>query len=145
MQFEGAVTIRAPREDVYAFLMSPERVGRCAPGFESVTASDPEHFRVVAKVGVGYITARFTIDLTVTEAIAPEKAVLRGHGQAPGSAVDGTAQMTLSEDEDGTRMDWVADVDVHGTIATVGARLMQGTADKMIARTFDCIRTTLES
>ena len=41
-------------------------------------------------------------------------------------------------------MDWVADVNISGTIASVGARLIQGTANKLIGQTFDCIRTRLE-
>jgi carbon monoxide dehydrogenase subunit G len=43
-----------------------------------------------------------------------------------------------------TVMDWGADVLIGGTIASVGARLIEGTANKMIGQTFDCIRTKLE-
>jgi carbon monoxide dehydrogenase subunit G len=42
-------------------------------------------------------------------------------------------------------MDWNADVTIAGTLASVGARLIEGTANKMIAQTFDCIRTKLEA
>ena len=38
-----------------------------------------------------------------------------------------------------------ADVDLSGTLASVGARLIEGTADKMITQTFDCMRTKLET
>ena len=66
--------------------------------------------------------------------------------QAPGSAVDGTAAMNLSDGEaGGTQMDWQADVNISGTLASVGARLIEGTANKMIGQTFDCIRTKLEA
>jgi carbon monoxide dehydrogenase subunit G len=40
-------------------------------------------------------------------------------------------------------MDWSADVTISGTLASVGARMIEGTANKMIGQTFDCIRTTL--
>ena len=54
--------------------------------------------------------------------------------------------MQLSDDGDGaTRMDWEADVTISGAIAGVGARLIEGTANKMIAQSFDCIRTRLEA
>jgi carbon monoxide dehydrogenase subunit G len=73
--------------------------------------------------------------------------VIKARGQAPGSAVDATATMDLRDgDEAGTTvMDWVADVNIAGTIASVGARLIEGTANKMIGQTFDCIRTKLEA
>ena len=47
--------------------------------------------------------------------------------------------------EGGTVMDWSADVNIAGTLASVGARLIEGTANKMIGQTFDCIRAKLEA
>jgi carbon monoxide dehydrogenase subunit G len=49
----------------------------------------------------------------------------------------------LSEAE--TQMDWTADVNVSGTLASVGARLMEGTAQRLTARFFDCFRQKLEA
>ncbi|HEY8817346.1 MAG TPA: SRPBCC domain-containing protein, partial [Candidatus Limnocylindrales bacterium] len=66
--------------------------------------------------------------------------------QAPGSAVDATAEMRLSDGpEASTVMDWTADVNLSGTLASVGARLIEGTANKMIGQTFDCMRAKLEA
>ena len=45
----------------------------------------------------------------------------------------------------GTVMDWTADVLIGGTLASVGARLIEGTANKMIGQTFDCIKAKLEA
>ncbi len=42
-------------------------------------------------------------------------------------------------------MDWAAYILIGGTMATVGTRLIEGTANKMIDETFDCIRTRLEA
>jgi carbon monoxide dehydrogenase subunit G len=54
--------------------------------------------------------------------------------------------MELSDaDGGGTMMDWSAEVNIAGTIASVGARLIEGTANKMIGQTFDCMRTKLEA
>ncbi|MDA8203921.1 MAG: carbon monoxide dehydrogenase subunit G [Chloroflexi bacterium] len=146
MHFEGTVEIRAPRDRVWAFVIDPERVATCGPGVESVEVADGTHFRVRAKVGVGFVNARFTVDLETTDAVAPDRAVIRAHGQAPGSAVDGTAAMTLSDGPDGsTTMAWTTEVTVAGTLASAGARLIEGTAQRMIAQTFDCMRSKLET
>jgi carbon monoxide dehydrogenase subunit G len=146
MQFSGTVEIAAPRERVWAFLMDPEQVGPCGPGVESVEVVDDDHFKAKAKVGIGFISARFAIDMTVAERTEPDLAVLKAHGQAPGSAVDATANMALSGPAEGpTMMDWSADVLIAGTLASVGARLIEGTANKMIGQTFDCIRSRLEA
>jgi len=146
MHFEGSVEIAAPRDRVWAFVIDPNQVGPCGPGVESVEVIDETHFRSKAKVGVGYISARFVVDLEMAELDAPNKAVIKARGQAPGTAVDATASMNLRDgDAGGTVMDWVADVNIAGTIASVGARLIEGTANKMIGQTFTCIRTKLEA
>jgi uncharacterized protein len=145
MKFEGTVEIRAPRDRVWAFLMDPNQVGGCGPGVESIEVVDETHFKAKAKVGIGFISARFNIDMEIAERDEPNQAVIKAHGQAPGSAVDATATMALADGEaGGTKMDWAADVLIGGTLASVGARLIEGTANKMIGQTFDCIRTKLE-
>jgi uncharacterized protein len=146
MQFSGTVEIAAPRDRVWSFLMDPEQVGSCGPGVETIEVIDADHFKAKAKVGVGFISARFVVDMTVAERNEPEVAVLKAHGQAPGSAVDATANMHLDGPVEGpTTMDWSADVTISGTLASVGARMIEGTANKMIGQTFDCIKAKLEA
>jgi carbon monoxide dehydrogenase subunit G len=146
MQFKGTVSIAAPRDRVWSFLMDPNAVGGCGPGVESIEVIDADHFKAKAKVGVGFISARFVVDMTVAQRDEGELAILKAHGQAPGSAVDATASMALSGPVEGpTSMNWSADVAIAGTLASVGARLIEGTASKMIGQTFDCIRAKLEA
>ncbi len=145
MEFSGNVVIRAPRAAVWAFVTDPNQVGSCGPGVESIEVIDATHFRARAKVGVGFITSKFAVDLEMAEQIAPDKAVIKARGQAPGSAVDGSGQMLLSGPPEGpTVMDWSASVQISGTLATVGARLIEGTANKLIGQSFECIRAKLE-
>jgi carbon monoxide dehydrogenase subunit G len=146
MKFQGTEEIKAPRDRVWAFLMDPNEVGSCGPGVESIEVIDETHFRAKAKVGIGFISARFVVDMEFAEREPPNRAVIKAHGQAPGSAVDATATMDLRDGADGgTIMDWAADVLIGGTLASVGARLIEGTANKMIGQTFTCIRTKLEA
>ena len=146
MQFSGTVQIAAPRDRVWTFLMDPNEVGSCGPGVETIEVIDADHFKAKAKVGIGFISARFVVEMTVAERNEPELAVLKAHGQAPGSAVDATANMHLDGPAEGpTTMDWSADVTISGTLASVGARMIEGTANKMIGQTFDCIKAKLEA
>ena len=101
MQFSGTVSIAASRDAVWAFLMDPNQVGSCGPGVESIDVIDDDHFKAKAKVGVGFISARFVVDMTVAERQEPDLAILKAHGQAPGSAVDATADMRLSGPAEG--------------------------------------------
>lgn len=146
MQFAGSTEINAPRDRVWAFVIDPEQVGWCGPGVESIEVVDATHFRAKAKVGIGVVSARFTVNLELAEADAPTRAVIKASGQAPGSAVEAKGEMTLSGPPEGpTTMDWSADVTILGTFAAVGARLIEGQANKLIKQAFDCIRARLEA
>jgi uncharacterized protein len=146
MHFEGSVPIKASRDKVWAFVIDPEQVGQCGPGVETIDVIDATHFKAAAKVGIGFINARFNVDMEFAEQQPPDRATIKAHGQAPGSAVDATAEMRLSDGAEGTTvMDWNADVNLAGTLASIGARLIEGTANKMISQTFDCMRAKLET
>ena len=146
MRFEGTPEIAAPRDKVWSFVTDPTQVGQCGPGVESVEAIDDRHFKAKAKVGVGFISARFNADGEMVIIAAPEHAEVKIHGQAPGSAADAVATMRLRHGDEGmTIMDWAAEVNISGTLASVGARLIEGTANKLIAQTFACMKTKLEA
>ena len=90
MHFEGTVQIAAPRDRVWAFVIDPNQVGQCGPGVESIEVIDDTHFKATAKVGVGFISARFKVNMEFAELTPPDAATIKAHGQAPGSAVDAT-------------------------------------------------------
>jgi carbon monoxide dehydrogenase subunit G len=146
MHFEGQQTINAPIEKVYAHVLDPNKVAECAPGFKSMEILGPDHYKPTIAVGVGAVKATFTLDVQVGERNHPSHAAMTGRGQAAGSAVEMRAAMDLAaQSESATIMNWTADVIVSGTLASVGARLMEGTAHKLTARFFDCLRQKLEA
>ncbi len=146
MRFEGTLDIAAPRAQVWAFLIDPGQVSACAPDLQSLEVTDAEHFKVVVKAGVGPIKGTFRFDIRFSELREPEFAAIDARGQMPGSAVEMHNTMELADTGDGrTTMQWASDVNVMGTIASVGARLIQGAADKMTQRVFACIKARLET
>jgi carbon monoxide dehydrogenase subunit G len=146
MLFEGTEDIAAPRDRVWAFLMDPNEVGTCGPGVQSIEVVDADHFNARAKVGVGFITATFNVAIGFVERDPGTRAKLSAHGQAPGSAVDAIAEMNLADNATGgTTMKWSANVNISGTLASVGARLIEGTAHKLIGQSFTCIKSKLEA
>lgn len=146
MEFSGTQTIAAPIQKVWEFLMDVNNVAGCAPGFQSLEVLGDEHWKAIVNIGVGPVKAKFTMDVTRPEVKEPEHMVVKGRGKAPGSAVELTGDMHLtSVQENETRMDWKADVTISGTIASVGARLLGGTTDRITAQFFDCLKQKLQA
>ena len=146
MRFEGTLDIAAPRDRVWSFLTDPKQVTTCAPDMQSLDVTDLRHFNVVVRAGVGPIKGTFAMNVEFNELREPEHAAVLARGQAPGSAVEMRNTMDLvAHDATRTTMTWVSDVIVSGLIAQVGARFMQGAADKITQQVFACIKTKLEA
>lgn len=146
MEFSGTQTIAAPIEKVWAFLEDVSNVAACAPGFQSMEELGEEHWKAVVGVGIGAVKAKFTMDITRPEKEQPDHMTMKGRGKAPGSAVDLNGDMRLTAlDGEQTQMDWKASVIVSGTIASVGARLLQGVAERLTGQFFDCLKSKLQA
>jgi carbon monoxide dehydrogenase subunit G len=132
LEFSGSPAIAAPRERVWERLMDPHFVAQSAPGVESVEALDPTHFKVISGFGVGSIRVRFTMDVELFDIDAGKSAKMRVRGKAPGSAIDVVSKLQVDDEgSGGTQLNWSATTEVSGTVAGVGARLMEGTARKL--------------
>jgi len=132
LEFSGAPEITASRQTVWHKLMDPNFVAASAPGVESVEAVDPTHFKVVSGLGVGAVKVKFKLDVELYDVVDRDSLKMRARGKAPGSNVDVVSGVRLEDAGDGrTRLHWSATSEVSGTVASVGARLLEGTARKL--------------
>ena len=146
MEFSGTQTIAAPITKVWEFLMDVNKVASCAPGFQSLEVLEDEHWKAVVGVGIGAVKFKFTMDVTRPEMQPPNLMIVKARGKAPGSAVDMQGNMNLTAlDDQQTQMDWIATVNVSGTIASVGARLLTGTVQRLTGQFFDCLKSKLQT
>ncbi|MEZ4455356.1 MAG: carbon monoxide dehydrogenase subunit G [Gemmatimonadales bacterium] len=132
MSFDGAPEIQATRQQVWDALMDPKVVAASADTIESVEQHDDTHFTVVAALGVGMLKLKFKMNVELYDIVEGESARMRARGKAPGSTLDAVTSFRL--EEKGPRqilLHWKADSDVGGTVASVGARLLEGTARRL--------------
>lgn len=147
MRLEGNVTIHAAREKVFDFLIDAESISACVPGLETMEIIEPnKKFHAQAQVGLGTVKVKFDVDIEWVELDRPNRALMKGHGTAPGSAGDVTAEITLLDGPDGsTEINWWADVTIAGTIASLASRLMKPVSKKMTKTFFDCFAKQIET
>jgi carbon monoxide dehydrogenase subunit G len=112
--------------------MDPNFVAQSAPGVESVDTIDPTHFKVMSGFGVGSIKVRFAMVVELFDVVDQESAKMRIRGKAPSSALDVVSSMQIKDaGSNGSQLAWSATSEVSGTVASVGARLLEGTARKL--------------
>ena len=132
VDFAGTQAIAAPIKTVWDRLLDANFVASCAPGVEKVEALDESHYKVTALLGVGSVQLRFAINLELTDLVPPASAKMIVRGAAPGSALSAESSVRLAPDGvSTTKLDWTVGADIRGTVASTGARLLQGTAKKL--------------
>jgi carbon monoxide dehydrogenase subunit G len=145
MHFEGVFDIKAPRRKVWDFVSVPNNIAKCLPDLQKLEVIAPDHFKATVKAGVGFIKGTFNFEFKMFDMQPPTHAKLSAHGSGTGSTIDLETTMDLSDLPDGgTRMTWKADAKVGGLIASVGQRLLEGAAQKVVSSLFTCIKKQLE-
>ncbi|MHB2035494.1 MAG: SRPBCC family protein [Nitrososphaerales archaeon] len=146
MHFEGTFEVKAPKEKVFSIVMDPNQISKCMPDLQKLDVKSPEDFTATIRAGVSFIKGDFILHFLAVEKTAFTHAKLTAHGTGIGSTVDMETFMDFSDSADGgTTMKWSADAKIGGRIASVGQRLLNGQAEKIIKQLFDCLKTTLEA
>jgi carbon monoxide dehydrogenase subunit G len=146
MQLKGDVTIKASRKKVWDFLTDPNQIGQCAPGVEKIeTIEHMKKYRGIVSVGLGSVKARFSGEVDILELDEPNRAKLKAHGTATGSAADAISEMTMSDGPDGsTVVNWTADINVSGQLASLVSRLMVPVSQKLAGVFYDEVKKRIE-
>ena len=139
MKIEGTHELRAPRVRVFQALTDPEVLKRCIPGCEQLEKTGENSYAATLRAGVGSIKGTFKGNVRLEEIRQPEhyRMIVDGKGQ-PGF-LKGTGDIDLEEREGATIIKYAGDVQVGGTIASVGQRMIQGAAKMMASQFFTAI------
>ena len=147
MLLKGEVTINAPRQQVWDFMTDPNQLGQCVPGVENIeTVEELKKYRGVVSIGLGSVKARFSGEVDVLELDEPNFAKLKAHGTATGSAADAVSEMIMTDGENGsTIVNWTADVNVSGQLASLVSRLMVPVSQKLAGVFYNEVRKRIEN
>lgn len=131
MRFEGDYLIPTDPDAVWEGLNDPEVLQRAIPGCTAMERTGESEFTATVVARVGPVSATFKGKVELADMNPPVSYTLRGRGQGgPAGFAKGQAQISLAPEGDGTRLSYIADVDVGGKLASVGGRLIQGVARK---------------
>ena len=135
MKLEGTHQLDAPRARVYQCLIDPEVLQRCIPGCERLEKTAENTFAATIRTGVGSIKGVFNGTARLENLREPEHLRIVVDGKGTPGFLKGSGDLDLEQAENGTKVSYTGDVQVGGTIASVGQRMIQGTA-KMMATQF---------
>lgn len=137
MKISGHHFLPIPQESAYALLQDPAVLAKCMPGCEGLDRTGPDEYAMRMKMVLASISGQFQGQVKISESNPPQSFRLLVEGTGKIGFMKGDGLLTLGPAEGGTNVQFDGDVQVGGTMAAVGQRLMQTTASMIIKRFFD--------
>jgi len=134
---EHRITVPAPPERVWAFMMDIPAVSRCVPGVDGVARIDDTTYSGVMSVRVGPIQIRLDGRVILAERDEPARQArmdLQAADKRVNGAVNAKMRMQLSPAEGGTHTDVQinTDANVMGKLGEFGQSVIHKKADQIV-------------
>ncbi len=145
MKIEGTHEIQAPRERVFQAMIDPAVLQRCIPGCERLEKTGENSYEATLRAGVGSIKGVFKGTVRLEEIQPPTHFRMIVEGKGSPGFLKGTGDLNLEEQGAGTLIKYAGDVQVGGTIASVGQRMIQGSAKMMASQFFTALEAETQT
>jgi carbon monoxide dehydrogenase subunit G len=136
VKLSGVYAVPAAQERVYELLQDPGVLARCMPGCESLERIGDNEYAMRLKMVLASIKGLFDGKITVADLNPPSSFRLVVDGSGKIGFVRGDGVLNFATAENGTSVNFEGEVNVGGTIASVGQRLIDTTARMLIKRFF---------
>ncbi len=141
---EGEFLFGGPRAKVWDLLQDPQVLQQALPGAMRLAKTGDGHYEGLMRVGIGPVTgAEFSVSVTLRDQQPPESYGMVVDGKGSFGFTRGIAQVELNEDPKGTAMKYRAEVQVGGTIAGVGQRLLDSVSRRMTKQGLEALNQAL--
>lgn len=148
IRIEESFQVDAPVEEVWSFLIEPERVVKCLPGASLAGSTGERSYEGTVKVKVGPVTATYkgTVEFTEVDEESHRVTVV---GEGMEKAGGGQAKMTMVSTvtalpDGGSEVRVEQDVEVVGKLAQFGRGMVQEVGKQLFSQFTDCARKRLE-
>jgi carbon monoxide dehydrogenase subunit G len=137
VKISGSYVLPLPPEQAYQRLQDPEVLAGAMPGCESLEKIGDNEYRMKMKMALASLSGNFDGKVRISDQSPPESFKLLVEGSGKVGFMKGEGNLKFTARDEGTEVSYEGDVQVGGTIAAVGQRLIDGTAKMMIKRFFD--------
>jgi uncharacterized protein len=137
VKIAGAATLPVPRERAYALLQDPAVLARCMPGCERLEPAGEKEYAMRMKMSLASMAGLFEGKVRIADESPVEsfRLIVEGSGKIGFMKGDGLIRLTPAGASTGVT--YKGEVNVGGTLAAVGQRLIDTTARMLIKRFFE--------
>lgn len=144
--FSGAPEVAAPLAKVWLRLLDPNTVANAGAGVQRVKVIDPHHFEVLTVLKISAFKLEFTMHVELRDVVPERELRMVARGKSIGSSIQVSSQVRLqSIGESRTLLQWDANTEMKGIVASVGGSRLEGLARDLTQRFWDRFITAVET
>jgi len=132
MRFSSTYTFAAPRDKVFALLTDPAVLQRCIEGCEKMVRTSEDNYDAHLKIGIAGLKGNYVGKVQLKDKQVPESYTLLIEGKGGPGFVKATARLQLQQKGSETELHCDSEAQVGGMIASIGSRLVEAIAKKMM-------------
>lgn len=144
MKIEGSITVAGPPEKLWELLQDPEFLKEIMPGCKELKQTEEDHFTGIIEAKIGAISSRYTTKFSIYDKNPPHSYRLKVEGNGKGGFVNADTHIVLAATQDGTEMKYDGEVNIGGTIARIGQRLIDAASKMLIGKGVKNLKEKLE-
>ena len=137
MKLEGSYVVPAARERAYQLLQDPEVLAKCMPGTDHLDKVAEDEYEMKMKMMIAGMGGMFSGKIRIADQKPPETFRLIVDGSGKIGFIKGEGLLNLVSQGEQTEVKFEGDVQVGGTIAGVGQRLIDTTSKMIIKKFFE--------
>jgi len=142
LKVSGSYTLAVRQEKAYALLQDPDVLARSIPGCETIVPIAENTYQMKMKLVIASLAGLFDAKVTLADQQPPRSFRLMVEGSGKLGFVKGDGLLHLAPDGESTTISYEGTVQVGGTLAGVGQRLVDMTSKLLIKRFFEKIAET---
>ncbi len=146
MKLQGEYLFDGPRDVVWELVRDPDVLAKALPGTQSLEKVDDNTYEGKMNVRIGPVAGLFSGKLIVSNEVPPESYTLSVEGKGgPGFGKGSGDVQLIDQGDDTTLMKYEGELQVGGTIANVGQRLIETVANSMAKQAFESLNRSLQA
>lgn len=146
MKLEGEHVFNGPREAVWEMFYDPEVLASALPGTQKLELVAENEYEGAMNVRIGPVSGSFTGKLVISDVVEPESCTLTVDGRGTPGFAKGVGRVQFIDQGDGTTLlKYEGDMNIGGSLASVGQRMIDSVAKTMIRQAFEVLDKALEA
>ena len=137
MKIEGTALLPGTREEVWQLFTDPQRLARILPGSQELVPDGSDRYKVSVKFGIAAITGKYAGTVVLSGKKQPDSLRMHVEGKGVPGFMKGEGRIALREKGGQTEVHYSGEAQVGGLIASVGQRIIEVAAKKIIQQFFE--------